>query len=241
MCLTSGGPAVIAWAGGAGLGVTAATTAANVLVIQDVDERLWDGRVADLQRIVSTGQVFGLLLAGGLAATHMRLAFLCAAVALIVAAVLATFSAPRSSVQELPLGGYRGRSSAARRAFPAPAQCPSFRPRRASRIPWRHHATVCSVSGVVADLIHGDERSGGAFSSRDNAPIRHASHPASECLRGGGGSKPPALQKSEHASQATLAGGALDDCHRYARVKPHPLGPFRAGLDIRDGADGPRP
>jgi hypothetical protein len=100
MCLTSGGPAVIAWAGGAGTGVTAATTAANVLVIQGVDERLWDGRVADLQRIVSTGQVFGLLLAGGLAATHMRLALLCAAVALIVAAVLATFSAPRSSVQE---------------------------------------------------------------------------------------------------------------------------------------------
>ena len=96
MCLTSGGPAVIVWAGGAGLGVTAATTAANVLVIQGVDERLWDGRVADLQRIVSTGQVFGLLLAGGLAATHMRLAFLCAAVALIVAAVLATFSAPGS-------------------------------------------------------------------------------------------------------------------------------------------------
>jgi MFS family permease len=100
MCLTSGGPAVIAWAGGAGLGVTAATTAADVLVIQGVDDRLWDGRVADLQRIVSTGQVFGLLLAGGLAATHMRLALLCAAVALIVAAVLATFSAPRLSGQE---------------------------------------------------------------------------------------------------------------------------------------------
>jgi MFS family permease len=98
--LMSGGPAVIALAGGAGLGVTAATTAANVLVIQGVDERRWDERVADLQRIVSTGQVFGLLLAGGLAATHMRLAFLFAGLALIIAAVLAASSAPRSSVQE---------------------------------------------------------------------------------------------------------------------------------------------
>jgi MFS transporter, DHA1 family, tetracycline resistance protein len=98
--LMSGGPAVIALGGGAGLGVTAATTAANVLVIQGVEERLWDERVADLQRMVSAGQVFGLLLAGGLAATHMRLGFLFAVVALIIAAVLASSSAPRSTVQE---------------------------------------------------------------------------------------------------------------------------------------------
>jgi len=211
MCLTSGGPAVIVWAGGAGLGVTAATTAANVLVIQGVDERLWDGRVANLQRIVSTGQVFGLLLARDWPQPTCDSRFF--------ARQWRSSSPPfwphsrrhARRCRKLPLGRYRGRSSAARRGFPAPAQCPSFRPRRASRIPWRHHATVCSVSRGVADLVHGDERSGGAFSSRHNAPIRHASHPASECLRGGGGSKPPALQKSEHASQATLAGGALDD------------------------------
>jgi MFS family permease len=100
MGLVSGGSAVIALAGGAGLGVTAATTAANVLVIQGVDEGGWDGRVADLQRTVSTGQVFGLLLAGGLAPTHIRLAFLFAAVALFIAAGLASYSAPRSSVQQ---------------------------------------------------------------------------------------------------------------------------------------------
>lgn len=100
ICSMSGGPAVVALAGGAGLGVTAATTAANVLVIQGVDERRWDARIGDLQRIVSAGQVFGLLLAGGLAATQMRLAFLFAAVALIIAAVLAAYSAPRSSMQK---------------------------------------------------------------------------------------------------------------------------------------------
>jgi len=71
-----------------------------VLVIQGVDEGLWDERLADLQRIVSAGQVFGLLLAGGLAATHIRFGFLFAAVALIIAAVLAASSAPRSSVHE---------------------------------------------------------------------------------------------------------------------------------------------
>jgi MFS family permease len=135
ICLVCGGPAIIALTGGAGLGVTAATTAANVLVIQGVDECRWDERVADLRRIVSAGQVLGLLLAGGLAATHMRLALLFAAMALIVAAVLATYSAPRSSVQEStvrpPLGRYRGRSSAARPAFRPPAQRPPFRPRRA--------------------------------------------------------------------------------------------------------------
>lgn len=100
ICIISGGPVIIPFAGGAGLGVTAATTAANVLVIQGVDERRWDERVADLQRIVSAGQVFGLLLAGGLAAMHMQLAFLFAAVALVIAAVLAAYSAPRSSMQE---------------------------------------------------------------------------------------------------------------------------------------------
>ena len=100
MCLVSGGPADIALAGGAGLGVTATTTAANVLVIQGVDKRRWDERIADLQRIISAGQIFGLLLAGGLAASHMRLAFLLAAAGLIIACVLATYSAPRSSVQE---------------------------------------------------------------------------------------------------------------------------------------------
>jgi hypothetical protein len=47
--------------GAAGLGVTAATTAADVLVTQGVDARRWDERVAELQRIVSTGQVLGLL------------------------------------------------------------------------------------------------------------------------------------------------------------------------------------
>ena len=99
MCLVSGGPAYIALAGGAGLGVTAAATAGNVLVIHGVDESRWDERVADLQRIVSAGQVFGLLLAGGLAASHMRLAFVFAAVALMIAAVLAMSSAPSSSVQ----------------------------------------------------------------------------------------------------------------------------------------------
>ena len=98
--LASGGPTMIALAGGAGLGVTAATTAANVLVIQGVDEQCWDERVADLQRIVSAGQVFGLLVGGGLAASHMWRAFLFASVALIIAAVLAMYSAPRSSVHE---------------------------------------------------------------------------------------------------------------------------------------------
>ncbi|MGH8210117.1 MAG: MFS transporter [Steroidobacteraceae bacterium] len=100
MGLVSAGLPYIALAGGAGLGVTAATTAGNVLVIQGIAQRRWDERVADLQRIVSAGQVLGLLLAGGLAASHMRLAFFFAAVALLVAAALAKVLAPRSSVQE---------------------------------------------------------------------------------------------------------------------------------------------
>ena len=100
MCLTSGGPAVIVWAGGAGLGVTAATTAANVAGHPGC-RRTPLGRTS--RRPAAHRQHGSGVRSSpgpGLAATHMRLAFLCAAVALIVAAVLATFSAPRSSVQE---------------------------------------------------------------------------------------------------------------------------------------------
>jgi hypothetical protein len=81
-------------AAGAGLGVTATTTAGNVLAIQGFAEADWDARVALLQRYVSTGQVIGLVAAGALAQRTPGLGFVVAGAALLLAGALAALSAP---------------------------------------------------------------------------------------------------------------------------------------------------
>lgn len=81
-------------AAGAGLGTMAATTAGNVLAIQNQPEETWDDRVGALQRFISTGQVIGLVLAGVLASRHLFAGFICAAVALALGAMLARTAAP---------------------------------------------------------------------------------------------------------------------------------------------------
>jgi hypothetical protein len=78
----------------AGLGVTATTTAGNVLAIQGCPEADWDSRVALLQRYVSAGQVIGLVAAGVLASVHARTGFLVSGAVLLAAGVLARASAP---------------------------------------------------------------------------------------------------------------------------------------------------
>ena len=72
----------------------AATTAGNVLAIQNQPEETWDDRVGALQRYISTGQVIGLVLAGLVASRHLGIGFLCAALALGLGAVLAAVAAP---------------------------------------------------------------------------------------------------------------------------------------------------
>jgi MFS family permease len=94
LCFLPQGLIFIFVAGGAGLGITAATTAGNVLAIAGLGENFWNDRIALLQRAVSTGQVFGLLLAGILAAQFIRIAFACAFVALLAASILAINFAP---------------------------------------------------------------------------------------------------------------------------------------------------
>ncbi len=91
---TVGGPVRIALAAGAGLGAMAATTAGNVLAIQGRPVADWDDRVARLQRFISAGQVIGLVLAGVLVRRHPGDGFICAGLALLVAAALAWGSAP---------------------------------------------------------------------------------------------------------------------------------------------------
>jgi MFS family permease len=81
-------------AAGAGLGVTATTTAGNVLAIQGFAEADWDARVALLQRYVSAGQVIGLVAAGALAQRAPGLGFVVAGAALLLAGALAAISAP---------------------------------------------------------------------------------------------------------------------------------------------------
>lgn len=78
----------------AGAGAMAATTAGNVLAIQNQPEETWDARVGTLQRYISTGQVIGLVLAGLLASRHLGIGFLCAALALGAGAALAAVAAP---------------------------------------------------------------------------------------------------------------------------------------------------
>lgn len=87
-------PLRIVLAAGAGLGVTATTTAGNVLAIQDYPEADWDSRVALLQRYVSAGQVIGLVAAGLLAQSHPGRGFVCAGLVLLAAGGLAFISAP---------------------------------------------------------------------------------------------------------------------------------------------------
>ncbi len=84
----------IVLAAGAGLGTMAATTAGNVLAIQDQPEETWDDRVGTLQRFISTGQVIGLVLAGLLASRHLPAGFVCAGVALGLGAALGAVAAP---------------------------------------------------------------------------------------------------------------------------------------------------
>ncbi len=118
----AGGVWRILLAAGAGLGTMAATTAGNVLAIQDRPEDEWDDRVAQLQRFVSTGQVLGLVVAGALARTHIAAGFLCAAAALLAGAGLGAHSAPgplprpaHAKAAPRPLtGGEAGVPSAAR-------------------------------------------------------------------------------------------------------------------------------
>lgn len=90
----SGGPLRLVLAAGAGLGVTATTTAGNVLAIQGFREAEWDSRVAILQRYVSAGQVIGLVVAGLLAHSRPGDGFVFAGLALVAAAALALISAP---------------------------------------------------------------------------------------------------------------------------------------------------
>ena len=89
-------PIRILLAAGAGLGTMATTTAGNVLAIQGYAEAEWDARIALLQRYTSAGQVIGLVGAGMLAQHHPGLGFVCAGIALLIAAALAVFSAPGS-------------------------------------------------------------------------------------------------------------------------------------------------
>jgi MFS transporter, DHA1 family, tetracycline resistance protein len=76
-------------AAAAGLGTTAAITAGNVIAIQGLPEDQWDSRVALLQRVVSAGQVIGLIIAGLLAGRHPGGGFTFAGAALIAAGLLA--------------------------------------------------------------------------------------------------------------------------------------------------------
>ena len=87
-------PLRIVLAAGAGLGVTATTTAGNVLAIQGFAESEWDARLALLQRYASAGQVIGLLAAGLLAQGHPSTGFVFAGAVLLVAGALAFASAP---------------------------------------------------------------------------------------------------------------------------------------------------
>jgi MFS family permease len=84
----------IVLAAGAGLGVTATTTAGNVLAIQGFPEAEWDARLALLQRYSSAGQVIGLLVAGLLAQGYPSIGFVFAGAVLLVAGALAFVSAP---------------------------------------------------------------------------------------------------------------------------------------------------
>ena len=86
----------IVLAAGAGLGVTATTTAGNVLAIQGFPEAEWDSRLALLQRYGSAGQVIGLLAAGLLAQGHPSTGFVFAGAVLLLAGALAFASAPAS-------------------------------------------------------------------------------------------------------------------------------------------------
>ena len=116
LCFLSNGPVFIMLAAGAGLGITAATTAGNVLAIAGLGEDVWNERIALLQRVVSTGQVLGLLLAGVMAAQHIQLAFALLFLALFGAAVLAIAFAPVSTIRAAhakplaspPVGGEAG-------------------------------------------------------------------------------------------------------------------------------------
>jgi MFS family permease len=87
-------PLRIVLAAGAGLGVTATTTAGNVLAIQGFPEAEWDARLALLQRYSSAGQVIGLLVAGLLAQGYPSIGFVFAGAVLLVAGALAFASAP---------------------------------------------------------------------------------------------------------------------------------------------------
>jgi MFS family permease len=87
-------PLRIVLAAGAGLGVTATTTAGNVLAIQGFSEAEWDARLALLQRYSSAGQVIGLLVAGLLAQGYPSIGFVFAGAVLLVAGALAFASAP---------------------------------------------------------------------------------------------------------------------------------------------------
>jgi MFS family permease len=87
-------PLRIVLAAGAGLGVTATTTAGNVLAIQGFSEAEWDARLALLQRYSSAGQVIGLLVAGLLAQGYPSIGFVFAGAVLLVAGALAFVSAP---------------------------------------------------------------------------------------------------------------------------------------------------
>jgi len=98
LCFLSDGPAFILFAALAGLGITAATTAGNVLAIAGLDEATWTGRIGLLQRVVSTGQVVGLLMAGLMAARYSHIAFALTFAALLGAAALAVAYAPASTI-----------------------------------------------------------------------------------------------------------------------------------------------
>jgi predicted MFS family arabinose efflux permease len=96
LCILPQGLVFILLAAFAGLGITAATTAGNVLAIAGLEEDLWNGRIGLLQRVVSTGQVLGLIMAGVMAAQHRNVAFILAFAALAVAAIVAIAYAPVS-------------------------------------------------------------------------------------------------------------------------------------------------
>lgn len=80
-----------------GLGVTATTTAGNVLAIQGQLAQTWDSRVALLQRYITAGMVVGLGMAGLLARCHSSAGFTVAGVGLLAAGALAFASAPQGA------------------------------------------------------------------------------------------------------------------------------------------------
>ena len=71
-----------------GVGVAAASTVANLFIVEQHDKSEWDVRIGWLQTFYGAGQVAGLLAAGLLSRSNLRMGLLVAAGVAAVAAVL---------------------------------------------------------------------------------------------------------------------------------------------------------